>query len=989
MERADSLKAGERRFVTILFSDMTGFTSLSERMDPEEMDALMGSVFAIYESVIAKHGGSVEKYIGDALVAVFGVPEIHEDDAARAVHAALEFLEEVHALNERNKGRGVAVTFRTGINTGLIATGTRGKFEVVTGHSMNIAQRLESETPPDSVYVSESTKEKCEDSFLFSRRLALKAKGTSQPIHAYQVLGHANLEMRDSLPFTGRKGLLDEMLRDYARGGTAGYLLTGEAGIGKTRTALALIEKARQFPDFASPVLAARAQKYRARRYSLLVDLVLEHLDLTVQSDPEPVAYLLAHKLEVPAPVAEDFASLAAGREGPAGDKALAALTAVLGAMVWPRQGGIFPPILFIDDAGHMDRESRDFLKYFLAQGQEAPFVILAAREPHRQLLEAFPGVKERRLGPLSQAEAERLADSQLPEGTDPALRETILASSGGNPLFLREYLRYARTHETASALPQTIQNIFLAALDRYSPGERELLRKLSVFLHSFSLDDAAFIGARTGGDAAAVPRTLKKFCADGVLLCEGPIYSFRLDLFKKSLYDSLLNYNKRIMHALVVELLRAQERPNRFRLVHHLIRAERYAEAVDELEADPNKSVNLESMAHIEALLARLPADDHLSRIRLLTSKAAILFNGGQLDEADAVHREVMRIAYDKRDRKLIGFAYHLLCASNILSYNFPKARFFGEKALASYEAGAKTQRANVLHHLMIAELFTKGPGAGAEALRRMRAEAGPAEAYEVESAEAERLYLSGDYARAMEACAAAMAAIPSEQASYAPERFALASSVCFQRCDWEGLEANALRAVEGELRGTITVQSYAELALARAARGDAAAAGEAFAQSDFAFSRLHNDYERIDSARTAALCRHMAGDSPRAEGLALDHLALSLRNNCSFAAMTLLSLLAEIRWREGDAERCRFYLEEASFLVGPGCCEELLPRKDLVVYYWLGAESGLLGPAARDEAARLLAEERAAIGDPALAARLAGVRCFGLMSLPPSRPE
>ncbi|HRY56275.1 MAG TPA: adenylate/guanylate cyclase domain-containing protein, partial [Spirochaetia bacterium] len=135
MSDRDNLKAGERRVAAILFSDMKGFTSLSERMDPEEMDGLMSRVFGLFESIIREHGGIVEKYIGDALVAVFGVPELHEDDPSRAVHAALEFL-------SRARGADGRLAFRTGIHSGLVTTGRRGEFDVVTGHAMSVAQRL-------------------------------------------------------------------------------------------------------------------------------------------------------------------------------------------------------------------------------------------------------------------------------------------------------------------------------------------------------------------------------------------------------------------------------------------------------------------------------------------------------------------------------------------------------------------------------------------------------------------------------------------------------------------------------------------------------------------------------------------------------------------------------------------------------------------------------------------------------------------------------
>ena len=145
---------------------MKDFTSISEHMDPEEMDNLMSGIFSGFESVVKNYGGEVEKYIGDALVAVFGYPIIHEDDAARACNAALDFLEEVRKTNEGLAERESRIDFRIGINTGLITTGKRGDFEVVTGNTMNMASRLQDSAAPGQILVSQSTNEKCESLIL-------------------------------------------------------------------------------------------------------------------------------------------------------------------------------------------------------------------------------------------------------------------------------------------------------------------------------------------------------------------------------------------------------------------------------------------------------------------------------------------------------------------------------------------------------------------------------------------------------------------------------------------------------------------------------------------------------------------------------------------------------------------------------------------------------------------------------------------------------
>ncbi|MFW6364116.1 MAG: adenylate/guanylate cyclase domain-containing protein, partial [Spirochaeta sp.] len=185
------LRDGERRTVTILFSDMQGFSELSEHMDPEEIDSIMNTVFDAYREIVERQEGTVEKYIGDALVAVFGVPRIHGDDPQRAVHTALDFLDEIAKLNSELSKRNLQLQFRTGIHTGLITTGHRGEHRVVTGHAMSIASRLESHAPPNGILVSIETKEQCENDFVFSSPAKYAIKGSRQPITAFKVLSRA------------------------------------------------------------------------------------------------------------------------------------------------------------------------------------------------------------------------------------------------------------------------------------------------------------------------------------------------------------------------------------------------------------------------------------------------------------------------------------------------------------------------------------------------------------------------------------------------------------------------------------------------------------------------------------------------------------------------------------------------------------------------------------------------------------------------------
>ncbi len=987
MAERDNLKAGERRTATILFSDMKGFTSLSERMDPEEMDALMNRIFGLFEAIIKEHGGIVEKYIGDALVAVFGVPELHEDDPSRAVHAALEFLGRVKETDACLTDRAGCVTFRTGIHTGLVTTGRRGEFDVVTGHAMSVAQRLEAAAEPGSILVSEATKEKCEDDFEFGPAVEVEAKGKTEPVRAFRVLGESSAQragarLRDRGPFIGRREALDELLKAYIRNRydeVSGFFLHGEAGIGKTRLAQALVEKIRRFPDFATPVLAARAQKYRPGGFAVIVDIVLGYLGLEPGASPEEVRSALKGLPGVAPEAAERFAALlqASDPDKPDPDS-IASLYSIFSAILERHATDLFPILVVIDNAPFMDRLSREFFQYLFKKGNVKPFFLLLGREFPPELRKTFQGLKPMKLGPLSKDEAAALVKVHWPDAGEETMRR-ILEASLGNPLFLREYAMYARKHRDVSSLPATVQNIFLASLERYPPEWQALAKKLSVFAHSFREEDARRIEEATEGDPAIVAPALERFLEDGLLSRQQDHYFYRADVFKKALYASLLNHNKRILHGLVADILLARERPHRIRLIYHLVRSERYLEAARAMQEDPNRNYTYEYLPYIDILYRRLRRDEKAG-VRLLITKAALLFNGGKIEESEAVLKRILRIAVTRKDDNLMGYAYHQICAYNAMTYSFQKAVFTGQKALYYYsrsDAHARSAQ-NVLRTMALAQIQR---GDTEEARRLVaRCEGVPGgDRFEAAEARAEFHLLAGDYDKALAVIEQSLAAMPEDRTAALFFAYDLKVRILWQRCDYEGLREAARRLLAlGPLSESALSQANAMLGLASLFYGGRKEAADRFVQAEFYAGQIRNDFDRLDALRTLALCRYLAGEHKKADETALEALTIGLRHSCYGPTFTLLCLLVESSMERGREERARFFLTEASYLFTTGI---LLPSKDLVIYYYYAAK--LLSP--QDEprhlavAFRLLEEEKARIGDPELVSNFLAVRSFG----------
>ena len=178
-----------RKTVTVVFSDVTGSTALGEKLDPESLRRVMGRYFDETQAVVEAHGGTVEKFIGDAVMAVFGIPIVHEDDALRAVRAAAEMRERLGALNEElERDWGVRIEVRTGVNTGEVVAGDgSGSQRFATGDAVNVAKRFEEAAPPGEILLGETTWKLVRDAVEVEALEGLALKGKGEPVSAYRL----------------------------------------------------------------------------------------------------------------------------------------------------------------------------------------------------------------------------------------------------------------------------------------------------------------------------------------------------------------------------------------------------------------------------------------------------------------------------------------------------------------------------------------------------------------------------------------------------------------------------------------------------------------------------------------------------------------------------------------------------------------------------------------------------------------------------------
>ncbi|MCX6362915.1 MAG: AAA family ATPase, partial [Actinobacteria bacterium] len=392
-------RTDERRTVTTLFCDLVGFTALSERNDPEVVDALLRRYYDAARRVVESYGGTVEKYIGDAVVAVFGVPTLHEDDPERAVRAGLRLVDEIDALPGIG---GQAVEVRVGVNTGealvrLDVDPASGK-GFLTGDAVNVAARLQSAAPPMAVAVGESTHAATAQVFAYDACHPVSLKGKSKPLQAWIAtapLARTGAELRSfSSSFVGREeelAALQELLDAAGSGSTPQFaLICGEPGIGKSRL---LAELARRLDDRATPVTwrQGRCLPFGANVTFWALAEIVRSCAGVLESDG--VARAEA-RLETVLP------------EGPDRDRLRSRLRPLLGLeaeeasreenfAAW-RQfleglAAAGPTVLVVEDLHWADEAMLAFMDYLAGSEASAPLLVLASARP--EVLEiAGPG---------------------------------------------------------------------------------------------------------------------------------------------------------------------------------------------------------------------------------------------------------------------------------------------------------------------------------------------------------------------------------------------------------------------------------------------------------------------------------------------------------------------------------------------------------------------------------------------------------------------
>jgi class 3 adenylate cyclase/tetratricopeptide (TPR) repeat protein len=494
-----------RKVVTVVFADVTSSTTLGERLDPEALRRVMGRYFEEMSAVIERHGGTVEKFIGDAVMAVFGIPRLHEDDALRAVRAAAGMREALDRMNvDLEHDHGVALEARIGVNTGEVVAGdpTSGQ-RLVTGDAVNVAARLEQAAKPGQVLLGESTHRLVKDAVHVDSSEPLVVKGKAEPVAAFglaRVLeapeGHAR--HLDS-PMVGRSKEFELLERAFDRATSERtshlFTLLGPAGVGKSRLVLEFLSTRAPNVTF----LRGRCLSYgEGVTYFPLAEVVEEAAGISRDDDlataRSKVTALLADAEDADRIVSLVGGLLAWGGESGSNEEAFWGVRKLLEHLAAAR-----PLIVVFDDIHWAEPTFLDLVEYLADWTRDAALLLLCVARP--ELLEARSGWGGGKfnattilLEPLPQGDASALVDNLLgrAEIAAPA-RERILETAEGNPLFVEEMLgmliddgllrlegglwRGVDELEHVT-VPPTIHLLLAARLDRLDAEERAVIER-------------------------------------------------------------------------------------------------------------------------------------------------------------------------------------------------------------------------------------------------------------------------------------------------------------------------------------------------------------------------------------------------------------------------------------------------------------------------------------------------------------------------------
>jgi adenylate cyclase len=581
--------------VTVLFADLTGFTSLSERLDPEEVRAFQNALFETLAQAIERYDGFVEKFVGDAVMAVFGAPVAHEDDPQRTLDTALEMLERVGGLADRWATRlGQRVTLHIGVHSGPVVAGSLGAAAgaayAVTGDTVNTTARLLAAAVPGTVLVSEATYALTRHRFAFEPRGEIALRGKSDPLVVYRLVG-AMAEPRSgrglaalgiAAPLVGREdelGQLNGAFDRMQRGRAQLVGLVGEAGTGKSRLITEFLSTLESEGRLAHTVVRrATCSSLGEPTYGIFGALFrdaykvdqADSLDVARQKLADGLRTLGARTEEADAiaPVLSYMLGVEDAKPVDVEPEQLQRQIMLAARVLLERRVAHGPLMIVVDDLHWADSASIELLRNVVDHLVDKPLMVLLSHRPEARTPQVTRAAQTViRLHPLSREETRALVGGLFGAAGDQLgrLQDFVATRASGNPLFVEEIVRslmgkgvlvrmgerWASTAAYESAdVPPTLHGLLLSRVDRLPADARRLLQEAAVLGAEF--DGALLLAVAT--DAAAAPIELDRLIEADLVQSvgvgrDGARYRFTHALTHEVVYQNLLLSRRTELH--------------------------------------------------------------------------------------------------------------------------------------------------------------------------------------------------------------------------------------------------------------------------------------------------------------------------------------------------------------------------------------------------------------------------------------------------------
>ena len=725
----------ERRVVTALFADVSGFTALAGRLDTEELLGVLDPVIAGLTSIVSRYDGHVEKFAGDALLALFGAPVAHEDDAARALAVALDMQAELAGLSVHGEAHGLRL--HVGVSTGSVvarAVGSAARMDyAVLGEALILAQRFESVAPAGEIYVGALTRQLAGPEFTFEDMGALSVRGRADPVPAFRLLGRRpEGRWSEGGLLVGRqpeRAALSGALASVRSGGSASVRLWGPAGSGKSR----LVGELRREAAAAGLVVVELVGASHAQSpYRCLLPLVRAALASRYRDQAGEPDLLRLVEDDATRPVPATLTAVLLGRAGAAddlGDRAPDAVRRELaaGGLAWLVDlAGRGPVAVVADGLQWFDPASIEVLAQAAAAATPGVLLCLSGREEPRVDLVPGPTATDVvvRLGPLGREAVRDLVAGDLALVPDDRLLDHLEARGQGNPLMIRETVRQLQSdglldvqhgHVRLTAgtgtqsVPASLEALLAARLDALPQPSVRVATTAAVIGFVVPLDllcavtglSASGLGPHLADLVGAQLLQLEVDPAGVVVRDEGVLTQARFGstLVRDTLYARLTTRRRREVHGRVADVLGNPEDPTEevvALLAEHRFLAGDLAAALPWLRraaAHARRLFAQDSAAHtlgraVEA--ARRVAPDQLAD--LLTDLAEVRAERGELDRALDLYTEARLVGNDARAwagaAAVLRRQGHYDAALALLDESV-RAEPAGDRRLVAYERG------------------------------------------------------------------------------------------------------------------------------------------------------------------------------------------------------------------------------------------------------------------------------------------------------------